>query len=112
MLSLTFYGASDDLIELEGTKGSEPSEFSPPNGKPGVVKLDHPEEGKMLVFVDYATLNLAGCWMIGISQVEEDVPLPKWKMRWSTHKRCYSSLLEIYVANGTIITQEFPRDTT
>ena len=64
----------------------------------------------MFVFVDYATLNLASCWMIGISQVEEDVPLPQWPMRWSTHKRLYSPLLEIDVPNGTIITQEFPKD--
>ena len=109
MRTVTIYGASDDLIEIEGSTLPEPDEFSPAPKDPGVVKIEDTEGGRLLVFVQYAANGLSPCWMIGLSQVDEDDPLPAWPMRWSIAERGYSLSLEIDLPDGSIITKELPK---
>ena len=110
MRRITIYGSSDDLIEVEGTVKPEPDEFSPNMDKSGVIKIAHPEDGGMLVFVDYAPQNIMACWMIGIAQVDEDKPIPEWPMRWGTHERGYSIQFEVDIPDGTVITKVRPME--
>lgn len=44
-----------------------------------------------------------GCWMIGVKQLDEDVPLPDWPMRWGTSDNGYSPSLIISAPCGTKI---------
>ena len=108
MRTVTIYGASDDLIEVEGSILPEPDEFSPAQKSPGVVKIEDPEGGRLLVFVQYASNDLSPCWMIGLSQVDENDLLPAWPIRWAIHERGYSMKLEIDLPDGAVITQQLP----
>ena len=109
MRTITIYGASDDLIEIEGSTLPEPDEFSPAPKNPGVVKIEDPDGGRLLVFVQYAANNLSPCWMIGLSQVDDEDLLPHWPIRWSITERGYSMKLEIDLPDGSVITKELPR---
>ena len=106
MRTIKIYGSSDDLFEIEGCLPGEPDEFGIYD-KPGCVKIAFPGSGHgLLVFAQYAPLNVAGAWMVGISQVDEDRPLPGWPMRWSVHERGYSVQLEIDVPEGVVISRQ------
>ena len=102
--TLKFYGASDDLFEIDGTKGEEPDEIGCFERVP-TVKVAFDDETGLFVTAHYAPNNSAATWMIGISQIEEDMPLPDWPMRWSAPGgRGYSVELEIDVPDGVIVT--------
>lgn len=98
MRTVKFYGESDDLFEIDGAKRGEPDEISP-----GAVKVAN-DHGGLIVVADYARGTTPGAsWVLGISLIDEDVPLPGWPMRWSTHKNGYSPLLEIDVPDDVRI---------
>jgi hypothetical protein len=89
MQTAKFYGASDDLIEVEGVKGAD--EFTALADGPfaAVFNLG----GKMRVYAIYD-----GCWMFAVGQVDEDIPLPNWPVRIKQHPETkYTVLLEIDV---------------
>ena len=46
--------------------------------------------------------------MLGISQIEEDVPLPDWPIRWETAKNGYSPLLIVEAPDDARIEQLLP----
>lgn len=99
--TLKFYGASDDLFEVEGTIGGEPDEIGCYD-ETAAVKVAN-EHGGLFVVAHYAPKNLAACWSIGLMQLDEDVPLPNWPMKWSTGGRGYSVLLEIEVPDSAVV---------
>lgn len=94
--TLKFYGVSDDLFEVEGHRKGEPDEISPSQ----CVKVAN-DHGGLVVSAHYAPGN-AGCWAIGISQLDEDEPLPDWPMTFTTGKpsRGYSVVLNIEVPDS------------
>lgn len=96
---LQFYGASDDLFEMDSSLKGEENEFSPNEA----VILDGEEEG-MVVFAQYSPGRNA-CWGIGISQIEDDAPLPNWPMKFKTGKpsRGYSVVFEVEVPDNVVI---------
>lgn len=68
MSTVTIYGSSDDLIEIEGdAKGCD--EY---NAEEGTFVLIG-SEGKARVHVSYLD---GGVWGIRVSPVEEDAPMP------------------------------------
>lgn len=101
------YGASDDLIEVEGTIDNEypapesatyfegangngifwQCEFIAPNG----------EQARVVVVM------VNGCWMVAAGQVDESVPLPDWNFRFE-QARDYSTALVFDPPEGTRIT--------
>jgi hypothetical protein len=106
MRTLKFYGASDDLFEIEGTAGAEPDEIGCFDSIPA-VKITGEDCG-MIVVAAYAALDampggMPGCWAIGICPLDEDVPLPGWDMRWRTEG--YSAVLEVDVPDGVVVSQ-------
>lgn len=101
--TLTFYGVSDDLFEIEGTTGREPDEIGTDDG---AVKIESEHAG-LIVCARYSPFR-TGCWMIGIMQRHEDDPLPDWPMRWSVGGRGYSTRLEIDVPESAKVSQVRP----
>lgn len=83
---LSFYGASDDLCEIEGYREGEPDEFSPdyPDNT-GIVEIRVPDTDEGLC-VNWL-FNQEGLWSVGISQLREGVPLPLWEWTYITPKR-------------------------
>lgn len=69
-----FYGASDDLIEVEGVKGAD--EFSAWTKDDDDVAGVFNVGGKLRVRAIYD-----GCWSFSVGQVDEDIPLPDWPIR-------------------------------
>ena len=98
---LTFYGASDDLFEIEGTKGSEPDEV-PCYDRAAVAKIES-SEGQLCVVGMYAPGNTAPCWSIGIMPVDEEVEIPDWPMQWELGGRGYSAELTIAVPDDAVV---------
>lgn len=96
MRTLKFYGASDDLFEIEGGRRGEPDEIDPSQ----CVKVTN-DHGGLVVSAHYAP-GVAACWAIGVSQVDEDEPLPDWPMRFRTGEPAsgYSVVLEIDVPDS------------
>tara|TARA_Y100000034_G_scaffold136880_1_gene216641 strand:- start:2104 stop:2331 length:228 start_codon:yes stop_codon:yes gene_type:complete len=71
--ALKFYGASDDLFEIEGTTGDEPDEVGCYDSFCGVTI--EANDGVLNVVGYYGPFNTA-CWMIGIMPVDEDIAMP------------------------------------
>jgi hypothetical protein len=104
--TLKFYGASDDLFEIKGTSGAEPDEIGAYD-QPRTVKVAN-DHGGLFVTALYAPNNTAACWMIGISQLDEDMPLPDWPMRWSSEG--YSTVLEIDAPDSAVVEDTEPNE--
>ncbi|QMM52455.1 hypothetical protein HVX06_08065 [Enterobacter sp. RHB15-C17] len=92
---LTFYGASDDLLECEGAIREEIGCYN----EPGIYHLKS-AEGELQVVGYYLD---SGLWSLGISQVTEDMPLPAWPVTYAVHERGYSAQLTITVPDDTTL---------
>lgn len=98
-LRMKMYGASDDLIEVEGIPGSD--EFEADGGN-DLLMGSFVVGGVIRVRAIYD-----GCWSFSVGQVDEDVPLPEWPISLGQHPECdYSALLEIEVPDHTTIVRE------
>jgi len=91
--TLWFYGASDDLFEVEGAIREEISCFN----ELGIYHLKS-SEGEVLVTASYTD---EGCWAIGLGQVKEGVPVPAWPVSYGMHERGYSVQLTMEVPDDT-----------
>lgn len=107
MRTLKFWGESDDLFEIVGTRRGEPDEigcFNQRNGPPSVLLASESDGGRLIVIASYAPgqgRDKVACWAIGIAPADEDVPLPAWPMRWALGGRGYSTELQIDVPDDT-----------
>jgi hypothetical protein len=103
--NLKFYGASDDLFEVEGTTGTEPNEIGC-YGRIPAVKVCNDHGGMIVVAIydaDSLPPDMPECWTIGICPLDEDVPLPGWPMKWSAQG--YSTVLEMEVPDDVRVTE-------
>lgn len=98
-MPITVYGASDDLVEVDGCEGAD--EFN--------VYGDHWQGDLMLSVAEQMRVHCwyddDGCWQVGVGQVIEDVQLPAWPVT-ITQKAGhsgpgYSALLTIDAPEGT-----------
>jgi hypothetical protein len=94
--TITIHGASDDLVEVDGCKGAD--EFGADDWS---AELVAPDGGQMRV---YCRFEDNGCWSVGVSQVDEDVPLPSWPLTITQQERGGSALLTIDAPEGTRLT--------
>ena len=112
MRNLKFYGASDDLFEIEGTFGGsgEADEVNVCRDGRGMVEVRTNDGTAMRVTAAYCFCRESGAaWNIGVEQVDEGVPIPDWPMRWSTHERGYSVLLEMDAPGDAYVSQVWPQ---
>lgn len=82
-MALTIYGASDDLIEVEG---SIREEFNVYEGHAEIVVAS--SDGAMRVVLDYGD---NGCWSAGIRQIDEGARLP-WPVAFGRPEHCAYSV--------------------
>lgn len=97
-MKITFYGASDDCVEVESTAFTD--EFNVYDDIwSGTLKS---ADGALRVCVgfDY-TRN--GCWFVGVAPAGEDQPIPDWPISITQHPE---------VENSPLLTVEAPDDTT
>ncbi|MCU1787486.1 hypothetical protein CUU54_01265 [Pectobacterium polaris] len=95
MKELKFYGMSDDLFMCDGAIREEIGVYR----NPGIYHLKS-SKGEMLVIACYTD---AGCWAIGIGQVNEGTPLPAWPTSFGQRDSGYSAVLTIQVPDNTVL---------
>ena len=100
MATITIYGASDDLVEVEIIGG---------DGRKR-IELDAYDRGQsiylrlmdgtgMRVYAEYSPTDLGGdVWIIGVAQLGEDQAIPGWPMKYRMAKNGYSPELIIQSA--------------
>lgn len=101
MAVLTVYGASDDLVEIDGIEGAD--EFSVPSDGHWSGVLTAPNGDTAILYVDYRD---NGTWTVALGQWEEEYDLPEWAVKITVNKDLcrYSTYAEIVVPDGTKIT--------
>lgn len=107
MKTLSVYGSSDDLIEMEGIEGAD--EFNPKGFRDSddiMASFD------VVSGVDglriYAIYD--GCWSFAVGQTNDSYPLPDWPIR-ITNEHDYSVRLEIDCPDDARVTQnKVPKD--
>lgn len=95
MKTAKFYGASDDLIEVEGIRGAD--EFNVYGDGPHMARFNL--GGMMRIHAIYD-----GCWSFAVGMVDEEIPLPDWPVRLTSEG--YSMVLEIDVPDTVKVFQE------
>lgn len=90
--SVSFQGASDDCIEIDGCPGAD--EFYVNRHDFGLFKLSsEEEEAQLVVRVAYEGSN--GVWSVGFMPVEEGVAVPPWPIRWGLPMNDYTACVEV-----------------
>ena len=97
---LSFYGASDDLIEVQDSQGTD-EEYSAENW---VGVIEAPNGDTALVYVD---LRSTGCWTVALGLYEEDYALPAWPVTTVVDSSIstFSTYMTVEVPDGTTIKQ-------
>lgn len=104
---ITIYGAGDDLVEVDGCEGAD--EFTATGASEWRGDLVAPGGSDQLrIYAEYDAAH-NGCWLIAVTQTDEDVPLPDWPITIGTHDRGYSTLLSIDAPPGTRLTNVDPK---
>ena len=103
MKTLKFEGYSDDTFGEYGWFDEDIDNCA--SMKP-IQCLITSSEGRLLVVGQYAKTHIsgAGCWVIGVSMADEDVPIPDWPVRIKSAECGYSPRLEIDVPDDVAIT--------
>lgn len=108
MATITIYGSSDDLVEVEiqgedGQKGFEADAYD--RGR--TIFLTMPDGTGMRVYAEYSPTDLGGgVWMIGVAQLGEDQPIPDWTIRYLAAGNGYSPALVIEVPEDVTVSYE------
>jgi hypothetical protein len=100
-MTITIYGASDDLVEVDGCEGAD--EFNVRDRWQGdLVAPGGTEQMRVHCWYDDD-----GCWQVGVGQVLEDVQMPAWPISitqapaMNPDNPGYSALLTIDAPEGT-----------
>ena len=103
MTTITIYGASDDLVEVDGCEGAD--EFNTRGDWYGCLVA--PDGSGMLAHARYGEGTDGACWLVGVSQITENQQLPGWPVTITQQppmgpgKPGYSALLTIEAPDGT-----------
>lgn len=96
MKSLRFSGHSDDVFHYEEGNTGRGEETSLV-GKVQAFKIINSKGDGLYVVGLYAPSPLPGaCWVVGIAQLEDEIPLPSWKIEYKTAANFYSPELVVY----------------
>lgn len=99
MKTLTIYGSSDDLIEMDGIRGATEFCICSDDDIIGSFQVG----GKIRI---HAIYDNNGCWCFAIGKVDEGVPLPDWPIRITNAKNDYSTYVEIDVPDDVSLVRE------
>ena len=92
------YGTSDDLVEVIGITGADEFNVNEQDRYAGSFNLG----GKLRIHAIYD-----GCWSFAVGQVDENIPIPDWRVRVRQSPQVsYSTCLEIEVPDDVKIFRE------
>lgn len=102
---ITIYGASDDLVEVDGCEGAD--EFPSDDWSGVLVGPDGVQQMRV-----YCRYESNGCWSVGAVQIDEQYQLPEWPVTitqapaMNPDNPGYSALLTIDAPEGTRLVTE------
>lgn len=103
LMRLKFKGYSDDTFGEYGITGEVVDNCG--TMEPIQCIVDGGECGRLMVIGQYSKASCGnGCWMIGISKVEEEDVLPDWKISLLQGDMGYSPALELELPDGVEVT--------
>jgi len=105
--TLRWYGSSDDTFGYEiGTTGIGDDHDNCANGSLMMFRVESSDGSDGLIVTgQYAPEPTPdGTWVVGITLLAEDLPLPNWPMHWETGDLGYSPMLVMEVPDDVIIT--------
>lgn len=97
MIKIEAYGASDDLVEVEGCSGGD--EFTHYNAGIWRGDLVAPDGGSLRLHIFYD-----GCWHVAVGQVDEEFNFPNWPISFRQEAAGYSTVLTVEAPDGTRLT--------
>jgi len=103
-MSITIYGASDDLVEVAGCEGADEFNVLEDEWQADLVA---PDGTQMRVAAEWGYGDCTGVWCIRVSQVCDEHPLPGWPVTITQQPAMnpddvgYSPLLTIDAPEGT-----------
>lgn len=86
MKHLTLYGASDDLIEIDGDFREEIAD----------------EKGELEIAGLIITIEFEGCWSIKVIQMDEEVPVTAENIKLSIAEGGYSMQLDMDIPDSDL----------
>ena len=100
MHRLCFYGYSDDTFGEYGVTGDDIDNCG--NCEPIQCVIDCGQNGRLMVIGQYSRASAAtGCWMVGVSKVDEYDEWPDWAISTESCKEVeYSPKLVIDIPAG------------
>jgi len=99
MKELFIYGASDDLIEIEGIEGGGEFDTCSDNDPPKTFRIES-KEGRIRLHCIYD-----GCWCFALGMVDEDDDIPRWHI--VINYEGYTQEMTITVPNDAKIIKEW-----
>lgn len=93
-MRLKIYGASDDLVEIEGD--IEEEFYAKPLGRGlegRTVTLSRINGGQVEGLDVHVRYEQGGVWSVGLSQLQEDINIPDWGLKLTSNG--YTSILEL-----------------
>ena len=97
----SFYGASDDLVEVDGPDG--PDEFNHYHGA-WVGTLRAPNGVSVEVIGHYGANGAGDCWSFGLSLPQDGDALPAWRYDFlPAPEITYSVRLVVEAPDGTVL---------
>ena len=102
-MKLKFEGYSDDTFGEYGVTGEDVDNCG--NMEPIQCVVDAGTHGRLMVIGQYSKVSCNnGCWMIGISKVEEKDVFPDWNVSLLQGEAEYSPLLEFELPDEAEVT--------
>jgi hypothetical protein len=100
MKEFKFAGQSDDTFGEDTPCGMNYDNCA--SGEPIIFRLNSPSTEQQLLVVGQYNNTGNACWTIGITSVNEDIPVPEnWKYRFGLTDREYSPQLSIECPDDT-----------
>lgn len=90
MKVLKFYGYSDDTFGEYGITHEDVDNCASLESIQCIV--DCKDKGRIMVIGQYSAAN-NGCWMVGISKVDEEDDFPDWKIQITEAPDCEYSIM-------------------
>lgn len=95
---ITIYGASDDLVEVDGCEGADEFDIGVDGTRwqGDLVGLDVSDQMRVWCWYDKD-----GTWQVGVGQTTELVTMASWPVAITQHQDGYSAMLSIDAPEGT-----------
>lgn len=102
MRTLKFYGVSDDLFEVEGSRSGEPDEINA-LGDTVELTITRGTGGNTEGLIVFGSYLGTGVWGVGVAPLDEGKPFPDWAKHFTLNDRGYSTELQMLAPDDCTI---------